>query len=208
MINAAINDKIIAEDPRGKYTARPYVNPQRPFLTSEEIDRIDHFAVTTNNPTLRKVADWFLFGCYTGLRYSDVKNFDRKKIVNDRIILRTEKKEKDVSIQLHPRLEELLERLQPGVFTNQEVNSYLKHIATICNIDKLITFHISRHTFAVYYLTEGGPIETLSEVLGHSSIKTTKIYGKIINPKVDKDMAKVWGEPSRRSQQNGIKKPK
>lgn len=193
MINAALADKVIFENPKEKYKTKSYVNPERNFLTAQEIEAIEKFANESNNKTLIKVADWFLFGCYTGLRYADVKNFDRKKIINGRVILRTEKKHKDVSIKLHQKLEKLLERMEPGVFTNQEVNAYLKIIAAACNIEKNITFHVSRHSFAIYFLTAGGSIETLSKILGHSSIKTTQIYGKVINLKIDNEMDKVWG---------------
>jgi site-specific recombinase XerD len=192
MINAALADEVILEDPKANFKSKPYVDPERNFLTGEEIERIEKFANESKNRTLVKVSDWFLFGCYTGLRYSDVKSFDLKKIVNGRVILRTEKKQKDVSIKLHSKLEKVLARMQPGVFTNQKVNEYLKIIAVACDIEKSITFHVSRHSFSVYFLTGGGSIETLSKILGHSSIKTTAIYGKIINLKIDREMSKVW----------------
>lgn len=192
MINAALTDKIIAENPRQNYKAKPYINPERNFLTEKEIEAIETFATGDNNKTLKKVADWFLFGCYTGLRYADVKNFDKKKIVNGRLILRTEKKQKDVSIKIHPKLEKVIERMQPGVFTNQEINSYLKVLAAACNIDKNVTFHQSRHSFSVMFLNRGGSMEVLSKLLGHSNMRTTSIYGKITNLRVDKEIDNVF----------------
>jgi site-specific recombinase XerD len=75
------------------------------------------------------------------------------------------------------------------VLTNQCYNAYLKEIATICGIKKKITSHIARHTFATTItLTNGVPIETVSAMLGHSSIKTTQIYAKVVEKKVSEDM--------------------
>lgn len=192
MVNAGLNDGVITGNPLRKFKGQSYVNPERSFLTDEEIERIEKFAATSKRETLVKVANWFLFGCYTGLRYADVKNFDKSKIVGERIILRTEKKKTDVSIKLHEKLRSVLDKIEPGVFTNQKMNEYLKIIAEKCEIDKSVTCHTSRHSFAVYWLTKGGSIESLSKILGHSSIKTTQIYGKVIDLKIDTEMDKVW----------------
>lgn len=192
MVNAALNDGVITGNPLKKYKGQSYVNPERSFLTDEEIKKIEDFAQTSKREILVKVANWFLFACYTGLRYADVKNFDKKKIMGERIILRTEKKKKDVSIKLHRKLRAILEKIEPDVLPNQKVNEYLKIIAEKCEIDKNISFHNARHSFAVYFLNHGGSMETLSKLLGHSSLKTTSIYGKIVDTKIDAEMDKVW----------------
>lgn len=194
MINSAINDKVITENPKQGHKTEAYKNPERQFLTEEEIERIEKFTNKSKNATLVKVANWFLFGCYSGLRYADVKNFSKSKVMNGRLILRTGKSLADVSIKLHPKLKEVLDKISPNVFTNQKLNEYLKIVAEKCDIEKNITFHTSRHTHAVYFLTRGGSMESLSKILGHSSIKTTAIYGKIINLKIDKEMDKAWGK--------------
>ena len=75
------------------------------------------------------------------------------------------------------------------VYSNQKLNAYLKEIADLCGIEKPLTFHIARHTFATTVtLTNGVPIETVSKLLGHTSIKTTQIYAKVIEQKVSDDM--------------------
>jgi site-specific recombinase XerD len=75
------------------------------------------------------------------------------------------------------------------ILTNQRMNSYLKEIAAVCGINKELTFHIARHTFATTVtLTNGVPIETVSKMLGHKSIKTTQHYAKILDKKVSEDM--------------------
>ena len=84
-------------------------------------------------------------------------------------------------------------KLQDGkllpVLTNQKMNSYLKEIADLCGIEKNLTFHLARHTFATTItLTKGVPIETVSKMLGHTSIKTTQIYARITDIKIGNDM--------------------
>jgi site-specific recombinase XerD len=75
------------------------------------------------------------------------------------------------------------------MYSNQRVNGYLKEIATICGIEKTLTFHTARHTFATTVtLTNGVPIETVSKMLGHTSIKTTQIYSKVVDVKISHDM--------------------
>jgi len=78
------------------------------------------------------------------------------------------------------------------VMTNQKMNAYLKEIADLCKIKKELTFHIARHTFATTVtLNNGVPIETVSKMLGHTSIKTTQIYAKVLDHKISSDMSKV-----------------
>ena len=76
------------------------------------------------------------------------------------------------------------------VSTNQKINAYLKEIADVCDIDKILTFHIARHTFVTTVtLSNGVPIESVSKMLGHTTIITTQHYAKILDLKVGQDMA-------------------
>ncbi len=85
-------------------------------------------------------------------------------------------------------------RLLP-VLSNQKLNSYLKEIADLCGIEKNITFHLARHTFATTMtLAKGVPIETVSKMLGHTNIVTTQIYARIINDKIGRDMQALAGQ--------------
>lgn len=78
------------------------------------------------------------------------------------------------------------------VLSNQKLNSYLKEIADLCGINKNITFHLARHTFATTTtLSKGVPIETVSKMLGHTNIETTQIYARITNEKIRKDMSSL-----------------
>ena len=76
------------------------------------------------------------------------------------------------------------------VLSNQKMNAYLKEIGDVCGIDKNLTFHLARHTFATTTtLAKGVPIETVSKMLGHTNIQTTQIYARITNSKISNDMA-------------------
>ena len=81
------------------------------------------------------------------------------------------------------------DRILP-VLSNQKMNSYLKELADICGISKNLSMHVARHTFATSVtLSNGVPIETVSKMLGHTSLKTTQIYAKIVDSKISEDMA-------------------
>lgn len=75
------------------------------------------------------------------------------------------------------------------ILTNQKMNAYLKEIAGVCEIEKELTFHIARHTFATTVtLTNGVPIESVSKMLGHKNLRTTQHYAKVLDKKVSEDM--------------------
>ena len=87
----------------------------------------------------------------------------------------------------HPR--SLFNRTIFPVISNQKLNSYLKEVADLCNISKNLTFHLARHTFATSItLSNGVPIETVSKMLGHTSLKTTQIYARVVDSKISQDM--------------------
>jgi len=76
--------------------------------------------------------------------------------------------------------------------SNQKMNGYLKEIADLCEITKLLTFHIARHTFATTVtLNNGVPIESVAKMIGHTSIKTTQIYAKVMDHKISSDMKQL-----------------
>jgi site-specific recombinase XerD len=172
-------------------------------LTEEEIQTIAKKALVTDR--LKQVRDIFLFCCYTGLAYADIKKLKRSEINlgidgEKWIFTSREKTETSSRIPLLPFSLEILERYKNHpqcvhhdrafpVLTNQKMNSYLKEIVDVCGIQRKLTFHIARHTFATTVtLTNGVPIETVSKMLGHKSLRTTQIYAKILDLKVSEDM--------------------
>ena len=81
------------------------------------------------------------------------------------------------------------------ILSNQKMNAYLKEIGDVCEIDKNITFHLARHTFATTVtLSKGVPIETVSKMLGHTNITTTQIYARITDSKISNDMQALAGK--------------
>ncbi len=160
------------------------------------------------NDRLNHVRDIFVFSCYTGLAYADVKKLKRSEInmgVDGEQWIFTPRQKTDTPcpIPLLPVALQLLEkyahhpkcvnqdRVLP-VLTNQKMNAYLKEIADLCGIKKVLTFHLARHTFATTIcLSNGVPIETVSKMLGHSTIKQTQHYAKILHIKISADMASL-----------------
>ena len=173
----------------------------RGFLTDEEISAImtKHFDL----PRLELVRDLFIFSCFTGLAYIDVKALTYDKIMRladvDWIISKRVKTVTPINVVLSDGAKRIIEKYKDypkkkkghvfPVFSNQKTNQYLKEIATACGIDKELTFHMARHTFATLTLSKGVPIESVSRMLGHTNIRTTQIYAKITNKKIEHDMA-------------------
>ncbi|MFZ6012714.1 MAG: site-specific integrase [Bacteroidota bacterium] len=176
---------------------------ERPFLVEEELSRI--ISEDFKMPRLRQVRDIFIFCCYTGLAYADVKKLTREEITTGidgekRIWTSRQKTETTTRVPLLPRALEILDRYKDDpqcvnqgrllpVLSNQKMNSYLKEIADACEIKKKMTFHTARHTFATTVtLANDVPMETVSKLLGHRNLKTTQHYGKILDLKVSQDM--------------------
>lgn len=174
-----------------KYTARKY-------LTPEELEKVEIKELHIDR--LNAVRDLFLFSCYTGLGYSDISKFGRHNInVEDGtrwIIMSRVKTGESSFVPIFPKAAKLLEKYdyKLPVITNQRLNAYLKEIQTLCNIKQSLNFHMARHTFATTItLSQGVPIETVSKMLGHSNIKITQIYAKILKSKIRKDTEGLMG---------------
>lgn len=195
ILKEAIKQRIIDRDPFLIYKRPPKKNPPKIWLTSKELAAIEKLAVTTKSDIIKNTAYWFLLSCYTGLRYGDIEKFNPKKLVQEgRLILYTQKTGEIVSIKLTPKIKDLIKITSklPAVYSNQKVNQYLKAVAHLCKIDKLLTFHSARHTFGVQCANRGISQEVASKLLGHTDLRTTSIYYKITNTRVDEEMKK-WG---------------
>ena len=163
------------------------------YLNEKEIERIYSFDLSSNT-RLDKVRDMFIIGCYTGLRYSDLVLINDNNLIdkNTKLKIKTEKTGERVVIPLHRYIRSILKKYS-GIpdynISNQKMNAYLKEIADLCNIQKKLTYHIARHTFATTVtLSNGVPIETVSKMLGHRNLKTTQHYAKILDEKISTDM--------------------
>lgn len=177
---------------------------ERTYLTQQELDAITNKKFVVER--LTQVRDVFVFCCYTGLSYADVKKLRRNEIgigMDGGQWIFTSRQKTDTSsrIPLLPVALEILNRYQDHpqcenqglllpVLSNQKMNAYLKEIADLSDVFKHLTFHLARHTFATTVtLSNNVPIETVSKMLGHTNIKTTQHYAKILDLKVSQDMA-------------------
>ena len=202
VVNMALANEWLQKDPFMKYKCS-YKPVNRGYLTGEELEKLENKNLPV--PRLRKVRDIFLFCCYTGLSWSDVQDLKPSDITTGIdgekwIIIYRKKTDNRSPIPILPQAQAIIDkysndpeagangRLLP-VKSNQRMNGYLKEIADISDINKNLTMHLARHTFATTVtLANGVPIETVSKMLGHTSIKTTQIYSKVVDSKISKDM--------------------
>ena len=204
---------IIMAKNNGWIFADPFINYKirlkrvdRGYLTEPEIKKILKKQFTCKR--LEQVRDIFIFACFTGLAYIDVRNLTKENIqtsFDGKLWIMTARQKTDTAVTV-PLLKvpqailkkyegtQLDGRLLP-VLSNQKLNSYLKEIGDLCGITKNITFHLARHTFATTMtLAKGVPIETVSKMLGHTNIITTQIYARITNDKIGRDMQVLSGQ--------------
>ncbi|OYU93884.1 MAG: hypothetical protein CFE21_18810 [Bacteroidetes bacterium B1(2017)] len=190
----------------------------RPYLTEEELNRIIGLEILM--PRLEVVRDLFVFASFTGLSYADLFKLDKSMIEMDNkgvFWIRTRRQKTRVKTQV-PLLSipvALLEKYCDlsllsaedkvlPVMSNQKINAYLKEIQTFAKIEKELTFHVARHTFATTVtMFNGVPIESVSKMLGHKNITTTQHYARIVDLKVGNDMVDLanklggrFGQPS------------
>jgi len=202
IIKICLDNDWINKNPFSKYKSK-LREVERVYLSEVEIQSIINKDFKTERLSL--VRDIFLFSCFTGLAYIDVKNLTKSHISigidgEKWIFTHRQKTETASKIPILPLTQTIIDKydnhpesnnqnkLLP-ILTNQKMNAYLKEIAAICEIEKELTFHIARHTFATTVtLTNGVPIESVSKMLGHKNLKTTQHYAKILDKKVSEDM--------------------
>jgi integrase len=190
---------------KGIITASPFTSfkiieegdTERTTLTIEEVRTLANFIPKKGNRQIRQA---FLFSCFTGLRFSDVKKLVYSEIENNQITFRPAKTTKKiVRVPLTDDAKSILENLpkhhiNKKVFwdlpSSQVVNVYLKFWALEAGLKKNLHFHAARHTFATIGLTFGMDIFTVKEILGHSKIEMTQVYAKIVDQKKKFEMLK------------------
>lgn len=190
-LHEAMKFGLLNEDPyvglhfeRGRFEKRKY-------LTEEELKMIRTCKI--NMPSIDRIRDLFLFQCYTGLAYADFEKFNFEKDVEERngkyiASDRRKKTNEDYKIVLLTPAIEILKKYdyKLPIISNQKYNVSLKVVAQYAGIDKNITTHMGRHTFAVFALNNGVPIEIVAKMLGHTNIRTTQVYAKVLNSEVEK----------------------
>jgi site-specific recombinase XerD len=199
----AMNRKHLAFNPFSEYK-NTKKDKDRGYLLRNELEQLVTFNCEKKKDEL--VKDLFVFSCFTGLSYSDMKGLRNSNIQdffdgNQWIIIRRKKTATSSNVMLLDIPKMIIEKYagfskDGKVFpvpSNTVCNDSLKRISQLidCLKEKKVTFHLARHTFATLFLSEGVPLESLSKMLGHKNIATTQIYAKILNEKVGKDMQKV-----------------
>ncbi len=204
VINFAVQNEWLSRNPFEKYKGK-LERVDKEYLTEHELNtvRVKEFSTIR----LSEIRDVFVFCCYTGLSYSDVAKLNKNNIVigvngEPKISIKRTKTEVTANIPLLSIALDILKKYEYDEYciynnkllpvkSNQKYNEYLKDISDLCRLNKKITSHTARHTFATLMLTKGASIESVSSMLGHTNIKTTQIYGKILQEKVSVEMLRI-----------------
>ena len=202
MVFRAIDNGWLTRDPFHDYKV-PKVETTRGFLTKEEIHLLMNAEL--KRKTMQLIRDLYLFCCFTGLSFSDLKNLKEEHIQtffddSEWIMIDRQKTGVRSTIKLLDYPKSIMEKYR-GLCADGRIfpvpcysdcRGILLRVAKRCGITKHLTWHMSRHTMATEIcLTNGVPIETVSSILGHKNIKTTQIYAKITKEKLNKDMDKL-----------------
>ncbi len=143
------------------------------------------------NESNQLILGYFLFSCMTGLRISDVQKLTRSNFMDNFITFVNTKTDIDQSISMNMTVRKIVNHcplLFERKFADQHINDELKKIMKLLSINKHVTFHVGRHTFATSFLRAGGQVEKLQKLLGHSDIKQTMIYVHIVQADANKDI--------------------
>ena len=199
IINLAVANSYMATNPFITYKVeREPVEID--FLDEEELRKIINF--DTPLPRLERAKDMFLFGCFTGLSYIDIKTLAPEHFEKDnagRIWIKKRRVKTGVlsRIPLLPIAKLILDKYKGGekllpIQDPADINKYLKDIAILCDIKKRITFHTSRHTFAsTVTLANNISLEVVSKMLGHTNTRMTNHYAKLIDKCIGEQMDKL-----------------
>jgi site-specific recombinase XerD len=198
--NFGIKLDLISKNPFSKYDGRLKIKDAT-FLTQDELNRVEDKSFDI--PRLERVKDIFLFSCYTGYAPVDAQSLTQKNLIKNNngeywILKDREKTEIRANVPVLPTVIRILNKYkgkQTGLIpkiSNQKMNAYLKEIADVCGIDKNLTWYVARHTFATTVtLGNGVKLENVSAMMGHSNIKQTQHYAKVLDSSVFEDMKKL-----------------
>ncbi|MBN2728563.1 MAG: site-specific integrase [Bacteroidales bacterium] len=201
-IKAIVNEAMRRDE--ALYTKSPFAKYRmkteptfRERLYKEELDHLFTLRGTFSNH-INNVLEYFLFSCYTGLRFTDITKLRYSNIQGEWVKVKMEKTKDNVSIPLLKRAKELIPKndspLDRHIFptiSNQKTNKYLKTAIEGAGITRKITYHCSRHTFATIALNLGIPKDVVQKILGHSQIRTTDIYAKMEDKTIEREMRKM-----------------
>lgn len=191
----AFLEKEIENNPFDLFQMPKYKDPKKVYLSKQQLNSIEQFLQTDRATAEEMFAGyWFLISCYTGLRFGDLVSFSRtRNIKDDRIVLYTSKTDELVSMPFTERLQGYFEKVDYRAlyYVNMHYNRLLKSIAAKVGITEKVSSHTARHTFATLAATVGISQEVTAKLLGHRSLKTTAIYYRIVDSRIDSEVAKM-----------------
>ncbi|TBW28273.1 site-specific integrase [Gramella sp. KN1008] len=201
IFNHGVKRELIHKNPLRNYDGK-IVTKDAVYLTDAELRAIEQKEFSTFR--LSRIKDIFLFSCYTGYAPIEVVNLKEENLVKDNegtLWIDTNRMKTGVksNVPLLPRAQRIIEKYSGfngnyliPTLTSQKMNEYLKEIADLCGIKKNLTHYVARHTFATTVtLGNGLSIETVSSMMGHTNLKMTQHYAKILDKNVKKDMSKL-----------------
>lgn len=195
MLKRASEKGLIREDRFKPYKVPTYEQPIPAYLDEQEINQFKAVCDAIQKPMMKLSGYYFLLSCYAGYRISDFKKFDYDSMVTkDRIVLKTKKNKRTVSIPVHSRLSEILTFCRNHSFSISEQNmrSYVKDIAKMAGVDRKIKVHTARHSFAMLLMDKGFDLEEVAELLG-VTLKTAAVYARISNKRLERKVLEKLG---------------
>lgn len=219
ILNLAVNLELMERNPFDRYKFKFHRN-ERDFLDEGELSTLEKKLF--KNQRIDLVRDLFVFSCYTGLSYIDMANLRKENLIrenNQGLWIKTHRSKTmlPVKIPVLPHAARILQKYSDDpraesrdlllpLISNQKLNTYLKEIADVCGIEKNLSFHVARHTFATTVTLQNGvPIESVSKMLGHNKITTTQIYARVVEVKLKEDMDNLRDRLQIKEKKNKIK---
>lgn len=196
IINRAIKLELIDKNPFLSHVNLKEQKSPIVFLTSNELGRIEGKEITINR--LDEVRDFFLLQCYTGMSYSDMNDFSKNDIEcieGIYFIMKQRRKTKvKYTVPIVSKAVKIFEKYNWAIpkLSNQRLNAYLKELGVICGIDKEITTHIGRKTFATLALSKGVAVEVIAKMVGHTSTRMTlATYADVVTERMINEVSKL-----------------
>lgn len=214
----AVNRAVMPFSPFKNFSPMKPEQKQR-YLTREELDKL--MGTTFDTPNRNFTRDMFLFSVFTGICYCDMRNLTEKNVVRDyegNLWIETRRQKTGIPenvrlLDIAVKIMEKYRGMAPEgklfpMLTKESMNIHLKKMAVQCGIDRNLSFHMARHSFASQVcLSQGVPIETVSKAMGHRNISTTQRYAKVTNEKVDRDVTALSHEITGKYTLSGIDLP-
>ena len=194
-VHAAEIKSLINRDNFKQYKVPHIVEKIPSYINEAEMISFKKVCDATLQPMIKVSGYYFLLSCYAGYRISDLKNFDYQKMVDkNKIVLKAKKNGKIISMPIHSRLREVLDfcKDHPLNISEQNMRAYVKDIAKLAGINKLVKVHTARHSFAMMLTDNDFDLEDVAELLGNT-IRAAQVYSRISNKRIERKITEKLG---------------